>query len=74
MRTWLNKLVVVSLLFASKVHAESHISEVDYKYIAESSLDFPASRVEYERWETMGAAMMYRDHALLVPEVAERRG
>lgn len=37
-------------------------------------MDFPASKIEYERWESMGSAMMYKDHALIVPEVSERRG
>ena len=82
MQTWIKNFAVVSLLLAKNVHAYgaeeaaggAHISEVDYKFIDEASLDFPASKTEYTEWETMGAAMMYRDHALIVPQVPERRG
>ena len=53
---------------------ERHLDEIDFKYIPEASLEFPAGEREFNEWSSYGSAVVGRNKAILVPEVAGARG
>jgi hypothetical protein len=50
------------------------IDEIDFKYIPEASLEFPAGAREFDEWTTFGAGVTMKNRAIIVPEIAGARG